>query len=73
VVLEGILDCEAERNKMKKELAKTAGFIKSLTAKLSNVKFLKNAPENVIERERQKLETQRETARKLETTIAELS
>jgi valyl-tRNA synthetase len=73
VILKGILDITAERAKMEKELQKTNDFINSLTAKLSNEKFIQNAPGNVVTREKEKLNSQKEKAAKLSATIKELS
>ena len=49
------IDPEAERERMQKELEYNEGFRKSVTAKLSNERFVQNANPEVVERERQKL------------------
>lgn len=49
------VDLEAEREKLEKELAYFQGFVKSVEKKLSNERFVSGAPEQVVERERQKL------------------
>ncbi len=48
------VDVEAEIIKIKEELNYTLGFLKSVTQKLSNERFVNNAPEVVVEKERQK-------------------
>ncbi|MBF0431019.1 MAG: valine--tRNA ligase [Fibrobacteria bacterium] len=73
VPLEGILDFDAEKAKLEKELAKTKNFLMGLTKKLGNEKFVNNAPADVIAKEKEKLATQKEKAEKLEAAIADLS
>ncbi len=48
------IDIEAERIKLKEELDYNKGFLKSVQKKLSNERFVNNAPEKVIEMERKK-------------------
>ncbi len=45
---------EEERNKMEEELAYQEGFLKSVEKKLSNERFVANAPEQVVAMERKK-------------------
>ncbi|MBI2281891.1 MAG: valine--tRNA ligase [Bacteroidetes bacterium] len=48
------IDVEAEREKIKKELDYTLGFLNSVNQKLSNERFVNNAPEQVLAIERKK-------------------
>lgn len=48
------IDVEAEVAKLKKELEYEQGFLKSVEKKLSNERFVSNAPEQVIANERNK-------------------
>lgn len=48
------IDIEAELEKIEKELSYTEGFLNSVRKKLSNERFVSNAPEQVITIERQK-------------------
>ncbi|MGB0776629.1 MAG: valine--tRNA ligase [Flavobacteriaceae bacterium] len=48
------VDLEAELEKLREELNYTQGFLKSVEKKLSNERFVNNAPEKVIEMERKK-------------------
>lgn len=50
----GDIDVEAEKAKLAEELKYTQGFLKSVQAKLSNDRFVNNAPAQVIETERKK-------------------
>ncbi len=48
------LDVEAELEKLQSELSYIRGFLKSVEGKLSNQRFVNNAPENVVAVERKK-------------------
>jgi valyl-tRNA synthetase len=52
--LAGVIDLAAERARLSKELAKVEGDIARVDAKLGNADFLKRAPEEVVEGEREK-------------------
>lgn len=54
VPISGSVDVEEEIAKLSEELKYTQGFLKSVQAKLSNEKFVNNAPEKVLEIERKK-------------------
>ncbi|NNC95677.1 MAG: valine--tRNA ligase [Chitinophagales bacterium] len=49
-------DAEAEKDKIIKEMDYTKGFIASVEKKLSNDRFVSNAPQQVVENEKKKLE-----------------
>lgn len=49
------IDLEAEKKKIKEELEYTQGFKQSVEKKLSNERFVNNAPEKVVSSERKKL------------------
>ena len=50
----GHVDLQQEREKLMQELNYTEGFLKSVRGKLSNARFVDNAPEAVVAAERQK-------------------
>jgi valyl-tRNA synthetase len=52
--LKGLIDISAERARLDKELAKAEADIKRVDAKLANEKFVANAPEDVVEEEKEK-------------------
>ncbi len=60
----GVIDVEAEIKKLQEELNYTKGFLKSVQKKLSNERFVNNAPEQVIAIERKK---QADAEAKIET------
>ncbi len=49
-----LVDVEKEIDDLRKELDYTRGFLKSVEGKLGNARFVDNAPEKVVEMERQK-------------------
>ncbi len=54
IPIEGAIDVEAEKNKIEEELKYTEGFLKSVQKKLSNERFVGNAPEAVVAVEKAK-------------------
>ena len=54
VPLAGMIDTEAEVKKLEEDLKYYEGFLKSVMAKLSNERFVQNAPEKVVANERAK-------------------
>ena len=54
--LKGLIDFSAEKARLDKELAKADAEIKRVEAKLANEKFVANAPEEIVEEEREKRE-----------------
>ena len=54
--LKGVIDLAAERARLGKELGKAEADIKRADSKLANKKFVANAPEEVVEEEKEKRE-----------------
>ena len=54
IPFEGAVDLEAEKAKLQEELTYTQGFLKSVEKKLSNERFVNNAPQKVVEIEQSK-------------------
>ncbi|MBN9040146.1 MAG: valine--tRNA ligase [Rhizobiales bacterium 62-47] len=54
--LKGVIDLSAEKARLDKEMAKVEADIKRVDAKLSNEKFVANAPEEIVEEEKEKRE-----------------
>jgi valyl-tRNA synthetase len=54
--LKGVIDLAAEKARLDKELAKAEADIKRVDTKLSNEKFVANAPEDIVEEEKEKRE-----------------
>ncbi|MEQ9466349.1 MAG: valine--tRNA ligase [Ekhidna sp.] len=66
------VDMEAERQKIEEELNYTRGFLKSVEKKLSNEKFVKGAPAQVVEMERKKMADAEAKIKTLEESLASL-
>jgi valyl-tRNA synthetase len=54
--LKGVIDLSAEKTRLDKELAKADADIKRVDAKLGNEKFVANAPDEIVEEEKEKRE-----------------
>ncbi|RVD27618.1 valine--tRNA ligase [Mesorhizobium sp. M4B.F.Ca.ET.017.02.2.1] len=67
--LGSLIDLAAEAARLQKELAKVTEEIARLHKKLSNEKFVANAPEEVVEAEREKLAEYREAQEKLSVAL----
>ena len=65
--------CETELAKLNKDLDYTKGFLKIVESKLSNKKFVENAPKNLVENEQNKLKDAKEKIRILTEKITSLS
>lgn len=75
IPMAGLIDKDAELERLAKEIAKTQGEIKCIEGKLNNQGFVAKAPEAVVAIERQKLNGYQDTLVKLEeqkATIAAL-
>ena len=70
VPMQGAIDVDAEVAKLTEELKYTEGFLKSVQKKLSNERFVNNAPEQVVASERKK---EADALAKIETLKASLS
>ncbi len=69
IPISGAINVEEEIEKLEQELKYTKGFLKSVQSKLSNERFVNNAPEAVINLERQK---EADALSKIETIEASL-
>ena len=67
-----LIDVTAEIEKQEKELKHLEGFLTGIKKKLSNEKFVANAPEAVIERERKKQSDSEEKIAALKASLEEL-
>ena len=70
--LEGIMDMAAEKTRLTKELGKVEGFAMAQEKKLSNEAFVKSAPAEIVEVEREKLRSQKEKIGKLKAALVDL-
>jgi valyl-tRNA synthetase len=70
--LAGVIDLEAERARLDKEQLKATSEIEKIEAKLSNEEFLKRAPEEVVEEQRERLEELNNRKNQLQEAMARL-
>ena len=68
-----LLDLEKEISRLSKDLAKVTQELKKTEGKLANKDFIKRAPEDVVEKERGKLDEFQSHKKKLEEILEKLS
>ena len=73
VPVTGAIDVAAEIKKIQEELTYTRGFLKSVEKKLSNERFVNNAPEQVVAMEKKKAMDAEEKIVTLEKSLAGLA
>ncbi len=72
IPISGTIDIEAEIKKLTEELQYTRGFLQSVQKKLSNERFVSNAPEKVVAMEKKKAADAEAKIETLEKSLASL-
>ena len=72
VPMDGVIDVEAERSRLNRDLAKFNTEVDRLAKKLANPNFAERAPADVVEAERDKLNAAEDALRKVEAQLARL-
>jgi valyl-tRNA synthetase len=72
VPLAGVIDLEKERRRLRDEVARLEGQISGTERRLANESFLSRAPAEVVQKERDKLESYREQREKLAAKLSAL-
>ncbi|MEO0527375.1 MAG: valine--tRNA ligase [Bacteroidota bacterium] len=72
IPIRGAVDVEAEIKKIQEELSYTKGFLQSVQKKLSNERFVNNAPEQVVAIEKKKAADAESKIETLEKSLASL-
>ena len=72
VPLQDLIDINVERKRLEKEIARITALLVNIEKKLKNENFLKRAPKEVIEKEKQKYENFKTTLEKLKTNYNQL-
>jgi valyl-tRNA synthetase len=67
--LEGLIDIKVEIERLTKEISRVSSLIKGTKARLENQNFVSRAPEDVINKEREKLQGLEENLEKLEKNL----
>jgi valyl-tRNA synthetase len=70
--LKGVIDLAAEKTRLDKEIVKADADIKRVDAKLGNEKFVANAPEEIVEEEKEKREAAVARKAKLQEALERL-
>lgn len=73
IPLEGLIDLDVERQRLQKEIQRLENSIAGVEKKLSNEKFVNNAPAEVVEKERAKQKDWRENLKKLKEILESLN
>ena len=73
IPIEGQIDVDKEKEELQKELEYTQGFLVSVEKKLSNERFVNNAPEQVVANEKKKQADAQAKVKALKEQIAALS
>jgi len=71
IPLGGLVDTDKEKERLGKEIKNLESYLKGLSAKLSNKKFVENAPDAVVEGEKKKLEETEEKMGKLKEQLSQ--
>ncbi len=69
IPLEEEIDLEQEKEDLTKELEYTKGFLNSVSKKLANERFVSNAPEAVVEKEKKKMADAQSKMKALEESL----
>ncbi|WP_154859457.1 valine--tRNA ligase [Cyclobacterium xiamenense] len=72
IPIEEEIDLEQEKENLLKELEYTKGFLTSVSKKLANEKFVSNAPAQVVEKEKKKMEDAQSKLNALEESLKKL-
>lgn len=72
VPLEGLIDIDAEKKRLEKELSNLKDQLERIAKKLANSDFLKNAPADIVEKERNKRADIEERVEKLNNNLEQL-
>jgi valyl-tRNA synthetase len=73
VPLQGIIDIDVEKARLRKEIDRLAGMVQGVRHKLSNEDFLARAPREIVQREKEKLDNFSTTLEKLQRNLQALS
>jgi len=72
VPLAGMIDLEQERDRLRGEIEEKKNFLESVEKKLNNPQFVNKAPEEVVDRERQKREDATAELERLRDNLSDL-
>ncbi len=73
IPLEGLIDLDVERERTEKEIKRLKGMLVGVSKKLSNERFVNNAPAEVVEKEKAKQADWQNSIDKLKVALEELN
>ncbi|MGD2117035.1 MAG: valine--tRNA ligase [Chromatiales bacterium] len=73
IPLAGLIDVQAERQRLEKEIGKTDAEVERIEKKLANPNFVDKAPQAVVQKERDKLEAMRQALQNLQAQLRKIS
>jgi valyl-tRNA synthetase len=68
-----VMDIAVERQRLESELAESQDEVARLEALLGNERFISRAPDEVVERERQRLATAQERSARIQDLLGQLA
>ncbi len=71
--LEGLVDLDAERERISKEIGKAENELKGLVSKLANAQFTERAPKEVVDENRQRKDALKTKVQQLQEMLGNLS
>ncbi len=72
VLLEGVIDIQDERDRLRRELEKINADVATLNKRLSNRDFINRAPKDVVEKDREKYQSLTVIAEKIQQNLSRL-
>jgi len=72
IPLQGLINIEAERNRLSKEIAKLSKELEIVNSRLANSNYVEKAPPEVVEKERARAHELQTTVKKLELSLQSL-
>lgn len=72
ISLGDIIDTEAEKKRLEKDITQLQTYVSSLDKKLANTEYTSNAPADVVERDRQSLHDSRQQVATLQSSLDQL-
>ena len=73
IPLEGVIDLDVERERLSKEINRLVGALVGVNKKLTNERFVNNAPKEVVEKENAKKTDWENSLEKLKVLLSDLS
>ena len=72
VPLEGLIDIDAEKSRLEKEIERLSGLILGIQNKLANASFVERAPKQIVDKEKEKLNNFTSSVEKLRKSLEHL-